>query len=490
MKWDLTPGQTKRRSLAARVLGFVCVFLPFGILITTMLRAGQTPQPVLAGGVAASAFLALGLILHVGFARICTHRACSPLYLIAALVMWMTSHDTSGWFIQVAMGTLLGVPVLLFTFQAFHHSRSSLRRARALVRRLASKTDWPDTLVECKTLPEVKALREALRDDAEPAMVLLMHSKPEVRIAALAALEFRPAWNKGQIENVLKAAMFATEPPVRAAALMALANVDDADVIANIAVYFRDATQEVRAAAAEALLWDAERRWSLIRTELRSAMSDYRCGNDGPLPCTGPLPLQAVTDLTVWSGEAGILGMRATFTLRQHFRRELSENPTPELMEEIALRIRNDNEPSALRLELAYLLSEVDFASPQIWQPLLVTGQPSALRLLAAGALLQSDSHETALETLREVARIPNREMALQVAFIVQKSLRVDMGLPLGGPIPEPKSKQAAEIARRVINWADGRALDDEPPTPRRTRVSSLARQISRPSGELPSPRV
>jgi HEAT repeat protein len=473
------------------MFGFICVFIPSAILIVTLLRAGDSPHPILAGGVATSAFLAFGLLHQVGFVRACSHKTCSPLYLIAVLVLWMSARDSSGWFIHAAMGTLLGVPMLLFIFQEFVFTgRASLHRARSLVRRLGSKTDWPANLVECKALPEVKALREALRDNAEPALVLLMNPKPEVRIAALTALEFRPAWNKGQAELVLKAAKYATEPPVRAAAMTALANVDDPSLVSNLAMYLRDMTREVRTAAAEALLWDAERRWSHIRRELRTALSDFRCCDDGPLPCSGPLPSQAISDLTMWAGESASLGLRSTLTLRNHFRRELNENASPELVEEIGQRIRDGRVTSALRVELAHLLSEVDCATPGLWLPLLEAGQPSALRLLAAGALLQSEHRDQALVTLREVARVPNREMALQVAAIVQRNLRVDMGLPLTGPLPEPKSKQAAEIARRVIDWAEGRTPIVESAAPRRSRISTIARHIQRPTGELPRRRA
>ncbi len=456
-----------------------------------MTRTGDTPHPILAGGVATSVFLAFGLLHQAGPSRVFNHKSCNPLYLIAVLVLWMTSRDAPGWFIHAAMGTLLGVPLLLFIFQEFLFTgRSGLRRARALVQRLGARTEWPAKLEDCKTLPEVKALREALRENAEPVMVLLMSPKPEVRIAALASLEFRPSWKKGQAENVLKAAKYATEPPVRVAAMMTLANVDDPALVGNIAMYLRDTTPEVRLAAAEALLWDAERRWSQIRRELRASLSDIRCAHDGPLPCTGPLPPQAITDLVMWSGEAGALGLRSTMTLRRHFLRELNENLSPELVDDIAHRIRDNRVPSALRVELAHLLSEADCMAPDLWPPLLEGGQPSALRLLAAGALLKADAHDQALETLREVARISNREIALQVAAIVQRCLRIDMGLPFGGPLPKPQTKQAAEIARRVIDWANGTLQAEEAPPPRRRRISSIINQIPRSSGELPRRRL
>lgn len=481
------PPTSPRRSMIAILCGIVCVFVPFTVLITTMIRAGGSPQPVLAGGVATLAFLAFGLLRQVGPTRAFSHKACSPLYLIAVLVLWMTSRESSDWFIHAAMGTLLGVPLTLFVGQEFIFTgRSGLRRARSLVRRLAAKSDWPANLNDCKAIPEVKALREALHDDAEPAMALLMHPKPEVRIAAMAALEFRPSWKKGQAETVLKAAKYATEPPVRAGAMMALANVDNPELVSTIALYLRDATPEVRHAAAEAILWDAERRWTHIRREMRAAMSDPRCVGDGALPCSGILPNLAITDLTMWTGESAALGRRAMLTLMNHYRRELNENPTPELIDDLIQIIRGGHVPSSLRVEMAHLLADSDIASPTLWAPLLEAGHPSALRLLAAGAVLRLGANDKAIETLREVALVPNREMTLQVAAIVQRCLRVDMGLPLGGPMPEPQSKLAAEIARHVMDWAAGRTPAIDSAAPRRSRISTIARQIQRPTGDIP----
>ena len=54
--------------------------------------------------------------------------------------------------------------------------------------------------------------------DAAPALVLLNHARVQVRVAALAALEFRQNWRVGQAEMVLQLAQQTREPAVRAAA--------------------------------------------------------------------------------------------------------------------------------------------------------------------------------------------------------------------------------------------------------------------------------
>jgi hypothetical protein len=55
---------------------------------------------------------------------------------------------------------------------------------------------------------------------------------------------------------------------------------------------------------------------------------------------------------------------------------------------------------------------------------------------------------------LRDLARLPNREIALATADVVQRRLGVDLGLGLGQPLPPVHSRQAAEIVRRVMAWA------------------------------------
>ena len=254
--------------------------------------------------------------------------------------------------------------------------------------------------------------------------------------------------------RVVRAAKFATEPLVRAAAIMALANADNPNILMAVTGFLRDSSSEVRRAAAEALLWDADRRWSEVREGIRRALADSRCSRDGALPCAGVLPERAISDLKMWAGESGPIAGRSILTMMAHYRRLLHDNPTEELIRELTEDVISGTVPAPLRLELAHLLKEFDCLTLGMLEPLLLAAQPSALRLLAAGALLKQGDHPEAVTTLRELARLPNREMSLAAAQIIQHSLRVDMGLPIGGSLPDPQSKHAAEIARRVQSWA------------------------------------
>jgi HEAT repeat protein len=378
------------------------------------------------------------------------------LYVIALGWLWLGSTGSEDWYPHLAQAVLLVVPLVVFAQQMLTESgASALRRARRLAQRLAQRKDWPDDLAACRQFPEVKALREALHVDAAPALELLSDPRVEVRVAALAALEFRPDWRRGQAEVVLSLAQRVPEPPVRAAAIAALANVDDRNLIEVLAEFLRDPSWEVRRAATEALLWDSERRWPWVRHAVRRCLGDAAFKDDGPLYHDSQLlPPEAVADLTAWAAEKGLLGMRAAVSLGAHYRRILNDRQDPELIASLRRQLANPHAPPALRMELAWLLKNGDELDAGLLEKLLDPANPAPLRLLAAESLLARAEHPEAMTALRDLARLPNREIAVAVADVVQRRLGVDLGLPLGQPLPPVHSRQAAEVTRRVMVWA------------------------------------
>jgi hypothetical protein len=317
------------------------------------------------------------------------------------------------------------------------------------------RKDWPSELSHCKSLPEVKAFRETLHIDATPALSLLMNSRPEVRVAALGALEFRQNWKRGQAELILSSAQAEPEPAVRAAAIMALANVDERALIEAAAEFLRDPAREVRKAATEALLWNCEQRWSWIRHIVRRALGDPAFQDDGPLRHDGQLLSdEAVTDLKAWAAEKGILGVRAAMTLGLHYSRALSERPDDKLIHTIKGQLADPHTPPALRMELAAVLRTCGELDRDCLIRMLDASNPAPLRVTAVDLLMTQDENYEALAALRDLARLPNREIALATADVVQRRLGVDMGLALGQPLPPIHTRQAAEVARRVMNWA------------------------------------
>jgi HEAT repeat protein len=439
-----------------RVARIVVLLMPSGLLLLAALR-GPEENALMFWLAVLFQLLVCGLAL---LSRQMWRQSMGPsiitLYVIALGWLWLGSTGSEDWYPHLAQAVLLVVPLVVFAQQMLVESgASALRRACRLAQRLAQRKDWPDDLAACRQLAEVKALRESLHVDAGPALELLSSPRVEVRVAALAALEFRQDWRRGQAEIVLGLAQSAPEPAVRAAAIAALANVDDRNLIEVLAEFLRDPSWEVRRAATEALLWDSERRWPWVRHAVRRCLGDAAFKDDGPL-ChdSHPLPPEALADLTAWAAEKGLLGMRAAVSLGVHYRRALNDRPDAELTASLRRQLADPHSPPALRMELAWLLRNGDELAPDLLEKLLDPANPAPLRLLAAESLLAREEHPEALTALRDLARLPNREIAVATAEVVQRRLGVDLGLPLGQPLPPVHSRQAAEVTRRVMGWA------------------------------------
>jgi hypothetical protein len=443
-------------SLPVRILETVLLLLPAGLIVGAALRQGDNATLLLWIG---SGFQVLVCLLNF-ISRHNRRESIGPsvitLYVIALGWLWIGTRGSTDWYPPLAQAILLVMPLTVFALQILTDSGApAIRRAQALASALANRRDWPSELAACRTLPEVKALREALHVNATPALALLRNKRTEVRIAALAALEFRQNWYGDQPQLVLQVAMRAEEPPVRAAAITALGNVHDREVVEALAEFLRDPSWEVRRAATEALLWDTQHRWGWIRNAVRRALGDSACQEDGPLACDGqPLTPDAVADLTAWASEKGMVGTRAALTLGAHYNRVLSEGASLEVLDQLRSQLSDPHAPPPLRIELVRLLQANGELTLGLLEHLLDPANPAPLRLTAVEALLAKGEHIGALAALHDLARLPNREIALATAALVQRRLGVDMGLSANDPLPPIHSRQAAEVTRRVLCWA------------------------------------
>jgi hypothetical protein len=402
-------------------------------------------------------FLGLVLIPQTSLGHSSTAIAVIAEYILAQVWLWFS--QTPGqrhWFQHFSQGVLLVVPALLIGAAALVRTGvQDLRRARLIIRQLQRRRNWPADRMLIQAMPEVFALRDAVQTDASPALALLNGSRPEVQVAALSALAYRRHWGPNQEELVLQAARDASDPAVRVAAINALVHSSDHFLLEAVAGFLADPAPEVRRAAGEAAIAAAGRHWATLRYAVHEEMADAQFAADGPLPLgTGELPPQVVSDLHEWAGEGGVLARRATATLIAYYGQLLDAHSSAEaLAEDLRYMVRVKSTPSILRVELAQLLFEQNLLDAAAMEPLLGSDQPTALRLLAADAILSVGRNEKAEETLRSIAKLPNREITLAVAQMLQKRLGVDVGLNLQKP-PAVQSRQAAEIARRVMQWA------------------------------------
>ncbi|MBY0521908.1 MAG: HEAT repeat domain-containing protein [Gemmataceae bacterium] len=452
-------GSTSGRNLT-RLGRLIVLVLPTVLMVIGSFRTEETTSQMMWLG---AAFQVMVFAFFLVTRR--TQQGIGPsvavVYLVGLAWLWLADNKSGDWFFHLAQCILLIVPLVLFAFQMLIDTGAfANRRARVLAERLVHRGEWPVDLTECRTLPEVKALRESLGHDATPALVLLQHPKPQVRMAALGALEFRKSWRAGQAEVVLRYAQKCKEPPLRAAAVTALANLDDRRLVETLSEFMRDPAPEVRRATIEALLWDAEHRWHWVRHSARLAMMDPALQGDGPLaPENIVLSTEAVTDLMAWATEKGCLGVRAALTLAAHYRRALGEQSGSSLVRNLKDDLANAQAPPLLRIELAQLLRTSNELDKNLLDRLIDSVNPGPLRLIAADALLALDRpgmgyNQQALAALREIARLPNREMALTAADVVQRRLGFDLGLALGQPLPPVHSRLAADVTRRLMAWA------------------------------------
>jgi hypothetical protein len=436
------------------------LLLPATILFIATLRDWDNRPWVLIGGMA---FQMLIFVLTFVSSR-AWNQPIGPsivtLYLTGVAWLWF-GDSINDWFTHLSKGILIGIPILIFGYQTLIESGAPImRRAQHLSQRLAERHDWPADLSGCRALPEVKAFRATLAYDATPALAMLQHPRPEVRVAALAALEFRKDWRPGQAEMVMQVAQRSEEASVRAAAVLALGNLEDRVMIETLAQFLNDPNREVRRAAVEALLWDCEHRWSWIRFAVRRCLSDPVFRDDGPLLPEGQILIaEVVKDLTAWCAEKGLISARSAQTLAAHYNRLMCEQADPNLVASIRQQLSDPQTPAVFRLELGRILQVHQELDRNLLEQLLDPGTPASLRLIACESILANEKdamlRSVATSGLKDLARLPNREIALGTADVVQRRLGVDLGIGLGQPLPPINSRHAGDIVRRLVAWAN-----------------------------------
>ncbi|MDY3558957.1 HEAT repeat domain-containing protein [Gemmata sp. JC673] len=463
MAWS-APAPRHDLGLLGRVVSLALLALPAALLAGFGYR---TDLIALYVGAGVQVLFALTLLRAHPVWRPPVSASLIILYLIALAWLWLPTRGSPDWAVHIGQSALLITAVGLAAVHDLTRTGAEpLRRANKWCAKLVSRTDWPLQFTDCRLLPEVVALRGAALDEIRPVLALLSDPRPEVQCSALGALEYRPVWRPGEAELVMKTARESGEPAVRVAAAYALAAVGSADLIGGLACMLRDPAAEARAAAAEALLWNADAKWAFAREGVREALADPRLADDGPLFATGRLPAAALADLTTWAEEHAPLAPRAIQTLIEQHHRDLTDGERPELGSQLAAMMLSPDAPPALRVELAALLRDHNLLSVDLLDKLTNLDQPGPMRLFAAEEMLRINPHDSdGVDVLRGLARQPNREMALSVAAVLQNVLGLELGLP-GGERPPANSKVAAEVARRVLLWANGANPDQLRPTP------------------------
>jgi hypothetical protein len=442
------------------LLRWVAFLLPSTLLLAQVLLAPSESQfwPLIGFAIVAGiSLLALSVFRNVPTAKF------SAFFLSIVAVPFFFFFPLSNDPLVNGGSQVLILFTALVGFTGFWLQRSGshmYRRARLLSNRLEHKADWPQELIRCKDVPEIGAFRDAIRYDASPALKMLDHTHPGVRIAALAAMEFRSHWTVGQTNEVLRLIEIDRVPEVRYMAIKAMGTQRDRRTTEVISNALCDQDDNVRYTAAEMLFSKSERRsrdrrWQWMRNGVRLALSSNFMADQGAIITEGQtLSNEAISDFVSWVGDRGPLGMRAAETLGVHYARLMREEPE-ETAREIFTLVENPQTPALLRVQLARLISSDYKGDLKMMEKLLGAGNPVPLRQMAAEKLLiRTGRHPEAMATLREVAKLGNRELALDTARIVQHCLNVDLGIAIGQPMPHPASPRAADITRKLLQWA------------------------------------
>jgi len=380
------------------------------------------------------------------------------LYLMALGWLWFVTRNEPEGFGRSARGLCLLIAVGLFVQHDLQRTGlAPRRRARELCRRLTARHDYPDQAKDYTDLPEILALQDVLQHDPGPAILLLSHPRPSIVVAALTALQQRSYWRTNEAELILDRIDTAQDDQVRIAGLLCLGNVADGGVVAATADFLKDRVPEVRKAAAQTIPLHDDHRWPLIRDAVRESLAAQ---SNEPLfrSAAGRWCEAAVCDLTTWAAEPEPLGDRAGKAIVAHYGTLLNTGSHPTLAAEIGRQITDAQTPPAVRVDLAHLLRGLNFITPDLLDRMTDIDQPGPLRILAAEMLLVwNPQNPDAVDVLRGLGRQSNRETALAIARLVQQYLGQDMGLPKGQV--QPNTKQAAETAKRVFQWATGRTV-------------------------------
>lgn len=444
-----------RPTAKMRLGTMLLLLLPCAAVVGSI--ATRTGDCVLVAAIAATLLAIHGLyvLLRFGVYRASGSWFILSGYAVAFAAIRFNNPDLTSPIDHGLLGMCLLVPAIAFVRRSVSfNTGESARQAKMTIRQLLAREDIPETWNACRELPEVKELRQLVADDASPVLPLVVSPDVRHQLTGLAALECHPRWRTGQAETIIQRLNLSEDAEVRVAAIAALMNVSKSRHLQCLMPYLRDRSAEVRRATATALLWDARSRWQEVRSAFRQALADPQAAKDGPLPCSGQLPPSAIDDLIAWAYEVGPIGKRSIETIVRHCKKAIHEDGSPEALARVVGLVMNTKVPPGLRVELAHRLQSADEFPVDVAAKLIAPGQPTMLRLLAAGSILAVRDDQRAIEVLKESAKQPNRQIALVAAGLIQRFLAVDMGLPVGGELPHANSRQAAEVTRKVLAWA------------------------------------
>ena len=135
-------------------------------------------------------------------------------------------------------------------------AREAVRLANKWTSGSRIEGDWPEELADCPCCR--RELACAMLFAPRRAPLPFSDERPTGPGHGPGGAEHRPYWRPGEGEFVLQMGRTSQEPAVRVAAIHALAGVSTPELVTGLSGFLRDQTPEVRLAAAEAPMWEAD----------------------------------------------------------------------------------------------------------------------------------------------------------------------------------------------------------------------------------------
>ncbi len=170
MAWS-TAAPRDDLGLFGRVVSVALLLLPCTALSVLAHRTDLIP--VYAGAGVQALFVLMFIRAHPVW-RPPVSSSLIILYLIALAWLWLPTRGSSDFAVHLGQSLLLLVAVALAAVHDLIRTGAEpLRRANKWCGRIARRRHWPLQLADCRTLPEVAALRAAVRDEVRPVLALL-----------------------------------------------------------------------------------------------------------------------------------------------------------------------------------------------------------------------------------------------------------------------------------------------------------------------------
>ena len=256
MRYHLLPA-LRTPALSRIVTQATLLGIPVVLLAAALGLTDETTFPLLCCCIILQSVFGIELMRS---ARFMAHPAplnYLPYYFLAFGCLWVAAGRQHHWYAYFAQGVMILIPLILVAHDEMRSRSKSGRESLApgwrpgLTARLARRAIRLSNLARAQSLSRSPGYR------CVRSLELLKHPRRQIRYAALAALESHHNWEQTEVELVLRMARQDPDEELRCAAILALANVDDRQVVEELAGFMENGSCAVRETVVQSVLHQA-----------------------------------------------------------------------------------------------------------------------------------------------------------------------------------------------------------------------------------------